>query len=232
MSLQKFQAKINEQGLARANKYVARIFPPRGLTSTGNILSGLFPTGSNVNVNLPGVDLLDTAVQQINNLSVDLGPVNVGKNFGIPTLGYALSGMGEKIDCLNLFCAAANIPARDIESFQGQQYGEAREIGVRHIHSDLTLTYYCSEDLREKLFFENWQNLIFNPFNKQHGYYEDYTSRVEVLTYDYSMREIKSSYRFLEAWPTNVGALSFDTGTSDILRLDIAFKFRNYERIS
>ena len=134
-------------------------------------------------------------------------------------------------ESLNLFCNAAELPGRDILSMEYRDYGESRQIGVRHQHGDLTLVYYSAEDLRERRFFENWQDIIFNPKAKQHGYYNEYTARMEISKYNQSWSEETAEYRFNEVYPTNVGAQALQSDQGDLLRLTMTFKYHNYERI-
>ena len=178
------------------------------------------------------LDAIDAGVEALNNLNLDLGPVQVGTNFAIPTVGYALTNMGSKLEALNLFCQSCSIPGRDIDNSEWREYGELRSLGVMHTHSDISVTYYCSEDLREKLFFEQWQDIIWNPRSYQHGYYNSYISRIEVLKYDTSWRNNTATYRFEECYPTNVGEISLNQQEAGLIELAITFKYRKYERIS
>ena len=231
MNLQQFKGQVSSQGLARTNRWVCRIFPPPGVTSTGNALSNLLSTGGNrVNVNLPGLDSIDAGVAALNNLNVDLGPVNVGSNFGIPTLGYALTNMGGKMEALNLFCQQCSIPARDMSNLDWEEYGEKRSLGIKHTHGDFTISYYCSEDLRERRFFETWQDAIWNPNTFSHGYYKSYTSRIEISKYNQGWTSETAAYRMHECYPTNIGASELNHNEG-LMELQITFKYRKYERI-
>lgn len=231
MNLQQFKGQVSSQGIARTNRWVCRVFPPSGLTSTGNALSNALSTGGNrFNVNLPGLDAIDAGVAALNNLNVDLGPVNVGSNFGIPTLGYALTNMGGKLEAINLFCQSCSIPSRDMTNLEFSEYGELRSLGVMHTHGDVTIGYYCSEDLRERLFFEQWQDAIWNPITYNHGYYNTYTARIEIVKYDASWQNETAIYRLDEAYPTNIGALEL-SHAEGLSELSITFKYRKYERI-
>jgi len=230
MNIKDFQSQMSSQGLARNNRWVCTVYPPSGLTATGRSLSNVFSKGgTRVNVNLPGFDALDSAVGALNDLKVDLGPVQVENNLSLPTLGYALTNMGGKMKALNLFTSSCSLPARDIQNSEFREYGETRNLGVLHTHSDLTIEYYCSEDLREKQFFEQWQDLIFNPQTKQHSYYKDYISHLEITKYNASWKEKKIVYKFNECYPSNIGALELSSESGDILKLQITFKYRNYE---
>tara|TARA_B100002019_G_scaffold291259_1_gene310913 strand:- start:536 stop:1234 length:699 start_codon:yes stop_codon:yes gene_type:complete len=231
MNLGEFQATVSSQGLARNNRWLARIYPPRGLTSSGNILSNLLSKGPmKVNVNLPGLDSLDSAVNGINEI-LDVGNSFLGTNLAVPTLGGLLTNQKGKTEALNLFCEQCQLPGRDILSTEYRDYGEVRNIGIRHQHGDLTIVYYSSEDLRERRFFENWQDLIFNPSSKSHAYYSDYASRLEISKYNQSWSKEVAEYRFNEVYPTNVGVQELVSTEGELLRLTITFKYHNYERI-
>ena len=231
MNIGEMKAKLSTQGIARDNRWLCRIYPPKGLTSTNNAISNLLSRGPlNVNVNLPGLDAADAAVNGLNDI-LDIGNDIIGSNLSLPTLGSVLTNTRGVTESLNLFCNAAELPGRDILSMEYRDYGESRQIGVRHQHGDLTLVYYSAEDLRERRFFENWQDIIFNPKAKQHGYYNEYTARMEISKYDQSWSKETAEYRFNEVYTTNVGAQALQSDQGDLLRLTMTFKYYNYERL-
>jgi len=233
MSIQEFKSEIfANTGLARSSKWVMQIFPPRGATALGQAISDTLSSGSNrVQVNLPIFDALDGAVDALNNLNVNLGEgVNLSFNPDIPTLGYALTNDNKDTRGVSLFCSDIQIPARDISEFEYKTNGEPRSIGFLHNHGNLDMEFYCSEDLRERSFFETWQDIIYNRNAVSTGYYNDYISRVEVIKYNASMTEVTAKYRFNEVYPTNIGAFELNSETA-LLKLAVQMKYRNYERI-
>ena len=234
MDLKKFQSQIASQGLARTNRWIVRVYPPPGLGSTNRVLSNFINDkfGSNLNVNIPVLNLLDTFTEAANNLNVDIGNVNIGTNLDLPTLGYVLGNLGTTLDNLNLFCHRASLPEINTQNFNWKEYGEVRKLGHTNTFGDATCTYYCSEDLRERKFFEEWNSLVYNHKNKTYGYYRDYTSRIEFIKYDASWNKQTAIYRFNEAYPSTIGTQEVNYDAVDLLRLDIAFKYRNYERIA
>lgn len=233
MNIKDFHSQVNKQGLARANRWVVRVYPPTGLTATGRALSNALSQGGNrINVNLPGLDAIDAVTERIGNIGVDLGPVQIENNLAIPTLGYALTGMGEKLKAINLFTSSCTLPSRDISNEEWVEWGESRQLGVKHTHTDVSINYYCSEDLRERKFFEQWQDVVFNPATKQFGYYKDYISYIEIIKYDASWSKPTAVYRLNEAYPSNISALEMNHSENPSpLELTITFKYRNYEII-
>lgn len=234
--INQFKEQISRQGLARNSRWLCRIYPPKGLAAASNIFNLNVGDGE-LSVNLPGIDLIDNAVERFNNLSLNvnagnLGSVSVGHNLNLPTLGYTLTNTLSTIDAINLFCVSASIPERDIKNIEWREYGESRQLGFLHTHAKgLSVSYYCSEDLRERLFMEKWQDVIFNPENKRRSYYEDYIGNIEVVKYDMSWKNQTAMYRFKEAYPSNIAAQNLTYDGTSLLRMDINFKFRNYERL-
>lgn len=231
MNLDTFKSQVERQGLARNTRWICDIFPPKGLTEMDNVFKvGVGPF--DLSLNLPGVDLIDNAVEQINGLSLDLPGISIGNNFNIPTLGYLLRNHGGMLQCLSLYCNMVAIPQRDITNVAWREYGEERQLGIVHNHSGgLTVSYYCSEDLRERLFFEQWQDLIFNPKTKNREFYDNYIGSMEITKYDAAWKEKTAKYRFKEVYPTNIAAQTMVYEGTAVVRLDINFKYRNYERI-
>lgn len=231
MNIREFQGQVSKQGLAKNNRWICTIYPPSGLTASGRALSNVLSRGGNqINVNLPGLDSIDAGVEMLNRMRVDLGPVQIGNNLAIPTLGYALTGMAGKIASLNMFASSCSIPSRDVNTQQWSEWGEARNLGGTHAHSDVTVEYYCSEDLRERLFFEQWQDIIFNPISKQYGFYKDYISRIEIAKYDSSWKKKTAVYTLFEAYPASISAMEMThDAAGDVMKLSISFKYRNYE---
>ncbi|MCG7944863.1 MAG: hypothetical protein N0C84_00800 [Candidatus Thiodiazotropha taylori] len=232
MKVNEFLSAVSSRGLAKSSSWLCRVYPPPQLSS---LASTAFQTttqgGNRYNVNLPGLDLSVVNGTISSHLSLDLGPINVDINLGSPTSGYSITNIGTAIESINLFTMSAVIPERDIANYEFSEYGELRSFGHVHTHSPLAMTYYCSESLLEREFFEQWQNTIFNPLTKQHGYYNDYTSTMEVIKYDSSWSEVTAIYRFYEVYPSRVGAHELRHAGTEPLRLQIVYNYRYYERI-
>lgn len=233
MNLDEFKTQVARQGLARTNRWITRVYPPRGLSSTNRAISDILSRGRNrLDVNIPGLDLIDTFTDAINNASIDVGGINVSHNFNLPTLGYALSNMGTRAQAINLFCSNCILPEVNTQNFNWTEFGEERKLGYTNTYGDATFSYYCSEDLRERKFFEDWNSLVYNHRNKRYGYYNDYVSTIEFIQYTAGWEKQIAVYKFNEAYPSTIGSMEFNYESGNILKLDVAFKYKNYERIA
>ena len=231
MNLDRFKSQVAKNGLAKNTRWECSVFPPSGLSDIGSIFN--FSAGPfDILANLPGIDILDNAVEEINNINLDLGNVIIDSNLELPALGYKISNIGSSLQQINFYCNMCSIPERDIQNSEWREFGESRQLAVVHTHGKgLSVSYYCSEDLRERLFFEQWQDLIFDSKSKRRSYYEEYTGSMEVTKYDSSWKNKTAVYRFKEVYPTNIASQTLQFEATSLLRLDINFKYRNYERI-
>ena len=227
MNLDRFKSQVNREGLARNNRWEVRIYPPSALNSTASGIN--VALGKNASINLPGLDLSDIPLFQIESADGSLPDINA--SIDLPTFGFLAKNSGSLIERVSLYCNMVSIPEREIKNVEWREHGESRNLGIMHEHKGVNMSYYCSEDLSERFFFEKWTDLIFNPNNKQRSYYDDYTSRVEIIKYNAGWTKQEAIYRLNEAYPTNIAAQNMVYDEASILRLDVAFKYRNYERI-
>jgi len=245
VSLQEFKTSVYaDSGLARANKYVVNVFLPNAKTAQGSGLIGTlfknmpstpFSQPGSSFINIPGFFTGSQGVnvdvaQPLRNALANKNFVNSVSKLGRPISGFVFQNVIGRGRQLTLYCSGAELPSRDVEATELYLYGESRQVGYRHQHPQLALQYYCSEDLRERRFFEEWQNMVFDPYSKNTGYYDEYTSKVQVQQWDYGLTRMMAEYEFEEAYVATVGNLNYDAANGDIQRLAINFNYRNYKR--
>ena len=245
MSLQEFKTSAySDTGFARSNKYIVNVFLPNAKTAMGAGLIGtLFKNMPNTPftqpgssfVNIPGVFTgtqgvnIDVA-QPLRNALSNKNFVNGVSKLGRPISGFVFQNIIGRGRQLTLYCSGAELPSRDVEATELYTYGESRQVGFRHMHQQLALQYYCSEDLRERRFFEEWQNMVYDPFSKNAGYYDEYTSTVQVQQWDYGLTRKMAEYVFDEAYVATIGNLAYEAGNAEIHRLSISFNYKSYRR--
>ena len=63
-----------------------------------------------------------------------------------------------------LRCESISFPGRNLDTTPDTNiYGPTREIVNGFSFAEISGTFVCSSDMREKLFFETWQRLAFDP---------------------------------------------------------------------
>ena len=84
---------------------------------------------------------------------------------------------------LELFCSSVELPGHDLQT-QQVQHGSApvRDMVTSHgFEGMITASFYLSEDLKERHFFEQWQRLAVNVESHKANYYDDYTGQMEIF---------------------------------------------------
>ena len=229
--IEKFKSQVSAQGLARDNRWAVTVYAPKGLSATNKAISNeISKDGKKFDINIPIFDEIDEIIEKVGGTTIELPFVSASANKSIPTPGYLLTNMGEKLEALTFYAETCSIPGRDMSNLEFKEYGETRSLGLVHTHNGIEISYFCSEDLRERYFFEQWQEVIFDSRTKRHSYYDDYIARIEITKFDKDFNE-KAVYRLSECYPTNVGGLELQSGPGEVLRQNVTFNFRNYERI-
>lgn len=127
----------------------------------------------------------------------------------------------------------AELPGRTLSTNEYRIYGPIRKIPYASTYTDTSVTILSSKDLAEKIYFEEWQNLIHNhkadasggQYNL--GYYNDYVKSVVITTYDESGGQT-SEHTFNEAYPIGIAPIGLSWGSDELIKLQITFAYRDY----
>lgn len=146
-------------------------------------------------------------------------------------MGGLSSGNGARD--IGLRCESVSLPGRNLAtSTDANIYGPTREIveGVTYAE-DITLVFQSSNDLKERVFFESWQEMAFNHKSWNMQYYNDYIGSIDIYLLD---REMNRRYgiKLWEAFPKTVAAidLGYDQNNS-IIKTSVSFSFRYWETL-
>lgn len=114
-------------------------------------------------------------------------------------------------------------------------------------YEELSLQFYCGQDLAELNFFQDWMDGIINPVSREASYYDDYAkhSKITILFVHNSLKSMEgiikafrngnlSGIRFLEAYPRtmsiNGGPLEWASKSSPLF-VNITFGTREFVNI-
>ena len=129
---------------------------------------------------------------------------------------------------LSLRASNVTLPGRNLStSEEGNIYGPNREIveGVTYA-DDISISFQASNDLKERVFFENWQKLAFNETSCNIGYYWEYVGTIELYMLD-KQDQKRYGIKLWEAFPKTIGTNEMAYDANDQLMLTpISFTFR------
>jgi hypothetical protein len=204
-TIQNFIASMNKSGgFARTARYAVIITPPSNLAAI--LASQGQPTGLG--------EAVDALVDTTNAMQKDrfTGPD------GIVTRQ------------VNLHCNSISMPGHDLQA-QDVQHGSApgRQMVTSHDYAGtIAATFYLDSHLRERHFFEKWQELAVSTSTHKANYYDDYVGTMEILQLD-ANGEITYGIKAVEVYPTTMAGIEYAyANTNTIATQAINFQYRQW----
>ena len=132
-----------------------------------------------------------------------------------------------------LRCESISFPGRNLDTTPDTNiYGPTREIVNGFSFAEISGTFVCSSDMREKLFFETWQRLAYNPLTWSMGYYDDYTGALEIHQLDQKDKR-RYGVQLLECFPTTVAEQSLSAQqATDVQKISVTFSYRYWKNLT
>ena len=205
----RFQAKMNEgEGFARPNRFMVDFILPRGLNEQAS--------------NEAGADQF-TFQEEVQR----------------STLPGQLQAETELQRGLRAFCFAAELPGRNVDTAPLKTYGPKREIVYGHSYSqEITLSFYADKFLRQRSFFELWQNSAMDLATNNVHFYDEYTGAIRIYALgafsgDAFRDRIAYGVHMYECYPKTITAVPLNYGTqNEIMQINISFNYRNWSNLS
>ena len=132
-----------------------------------------------------------------------------------------------------LRCESISFPGRNLDTSPDTNiYGPTREIVNGFSFAEISATFVCSSDMREKLFFETWQRLAFDPISFDVGYYNSYVGGIQIYQLDEQDRR-KYGVELVECFPKSVEPVSLDYAAANtISTVGISFSYRYWKNLT
>jgi len=139
---------------------------------------------------------------------------------------------------LRAFCYNIEMPSRNIDTKAFQTYGPKREVAYAYsFPGEVTASFYADKYLRQRTFFEMWQNSIMDQATHNMHFYDEYVGGIRIyqlgaFSGEADRDRISYGVELFEAFPKTITAVPFDYGSEDIQKISITFSFRNWINLS
>lgn len=147
-------------------------------------------------------------------------------------------------------CDTAELPGRTITTTETRfgNYGPIAKVGYGQVYTDVTMSFICSEDLREKEYFEKWHAAVLDTgafeqsttasdfdgfgFNSQFlvGYYDNYVGTIKIRQFGAS-GDLRSEHILNQAYPIILGGIPLNWQDEDVAKLSVTFAYKNYKSV-
>ena len=81
---------------------------------------------------------------------------------------------------LTFYCDSVALPTKSISASDKMIYGTSYQMPYRHAFQELSLSFYLTNDMEQKKFFDTWQTLIIDPLTGDLGFHNDYTCDIDI----------------------------------------------------
>jgi len=130
-------------------------------------------------------------------------------------------------------CESISMPGRSLNTSEdGNIYGPVRKVVNGQSFADVSATFQCDSNMREKKYFETWQRLAYNPQTFAVGYYHDYVGSVDIHTLD-EQHNKRYGVQLVEAYPVSINEQSLSYSTNDTYQtLTVNFAYRYWKNLT
>jgi len=134
---------------------------------------------------------------------------------------------------VGLQCETIEFPGRNLDTEPDSNiYGPTREIVQGYSYAELSGTFRCSSDLREKTFFETWQRLSYNPQTWSMGYYDSYVGGMQIYQLDQQDKR-RYGVELVECFPKTIAAQSLSaTPATEVQKIQVTFSYRYWKNLT
>jgi len=144
-----------------------------------------------------------------------------------PPAGVTYAG-GSMKD-LMLRCESVTLPGQNVASaIDDIRIGPGREQIFNVTYAPITAVFLADEALNEKVFFEDWQSLMFNR-DFQLGYYKDYVEDMQIRQLDKQGNPVYA-VRLIDAFPKTVTQLDLSSADPELTRITVEIVFYKWIR--
>lgn len=156
------------------------------------------------------------------------------------TSGIAGQGAGSDVR-LYFRVDSCDIPGRTIATSESAYYGSPYKMGRRAAYADVTMAVILSEDMKEKLIFDSWMDLVVghsrtSPIGSAHawdvGYPINYVAKEFVINqYAADTTTLVHSVRLINAFPVSILPLQSSWHTDDVHKLTVQVAYQYFQNI-
>ena len=161
---------------------------------------------------------------------------NVGP--AIAKQGINNVGGQELARTVGMMCESIEMPERSVTTADEFIYGPKRQMPIGYnFPGTVELSVYGDKFLRQRMFFESWQKMIFDIDSHNMNYYDEYTGSVDIMQLgsfesDNDRDRVTYMVRLYECYPSTIGSYDYSyNSVNEIVKLPITLTYRNWRNL-
>ena len=173
-----------------------------------------------------------------NNIVIDKEPFASEGSYDTSQQGINQVGGQELARTVGMMCNTIEMPERSITQADSITYGPKRQMPIGYnFPGTVELSVYGDKFLRQRMFFESWQKMIFDLDTHNMSYYDEYTGSVDIMqlgSFDAENDRDRVTYmvRLYECYPSTIGSYSYGyEKQNELVNLPITLTYRNWKNL-
>lgn len=146
---------------------------------------------------------------------------HINRNYPAKAWNYEVSIFGPGVipDAspeIMLQCSGIQIPGMNIGVAQEKRHtiGSPKSLPAGKSFTEINATFYESEQEKERKFFSDWINMIYNPETKRFNFYNDIVKTLRIVQFD-TKGNMTYECLLYEAWPSNQSPIDKNYSSGD-----------------
>jgi hypothetical protein len=130
---------------------------------------------------------------------------------------------------LTFRCEKAEMPGRTFMTAE-KKIGSApvEKFPYQTTYNEMTLDFIVSDDMKEKIFFDSWMDLINPTTDYNFQYKTNYSVDMSINQYDVTNKPTYTA-TLIEAFPMQINQLDLDWTSDNYHRLSVTFAYTNWQ---
>lgn len=132
---------------------------------------------------------------------------------------------------ISIMCNVASMPNRGITTVENRHYNTPFKLPYATLYNEITFTFVNTRGLKEREYFDKWQNLVIEPSTGLIGFYKEFTGTIIIDHLD-KQGDPDYSIEIIEAYPIDITDVSLGYSMSnDLLTTNISFLYKYWEQL-
>jgi len=209
----RYQAYVNEaEGFARKARFYVEFNLPKGVP-----LAAL----SNAAIN-PQIEFIEG--NQLSNASNELL-----ETFRTQQQHLAIQQTNAKR--VQAFCRAISIPSREAVAKEIKHNGPARKFIYDYKSDPIQATFYADKFMRERSYFEVWQQSAFSTQSHNYNFYDNYVSDINIFQLgSFESRnerdDVTYAVKLFDCYPRVLSAVDYASEANEVQTFTVTLEFR------
>lgn len=158
-------------------------------------------------------------------------------------------GLGSGGGDLNILCAAATLPGKQILTHDRRIGMEFQKVAYGYAVDDVSLTFYAMNDYGVRKYFDEWRNITLNESGHIAAYKKDYAKDIKIHQLRKPIKNIGGSagpikinvglgggtvysVRLIDAFPTTIQAIELNNEMDGLVQITVQMSYTNWEPTS